>query len=66
MTRGNNNQKCYNSIKNNMNCTKCNKEMIVKVKDISSNFRNGKKYDRIVYWCEKDDVWIRIETPKEV
>lgn len=47
-----------------MNCPKCKKEMTVKVKDTSSDFRNGKKYDRVVYWCERDDTWIRIETPK--
>ena len=49
-----------------MKCPKCNEEMVVRVEDSSSDSRNNKQYDRKVYWCEKDDVWIRVEIPKEI
>ena len=49
-----------------MNCPHCNKEMIVKRKDISHNPENKKNYDRTVYWCEEDDVWANLEVPKEL
>jgi hypothetical protein len=48
-----------------MNCPKCGKEMILKNKDTSNNPENGKQYDRAVYWCEADDVWISLEIPQE-
>lgn len=48
----------------NMKCPKCDKEMIIKKEDVSHNPANEKKYDRAVYWCESDDVWINIEIPK--
>lgn len=48
-----------------MNCPKCKKEMIVKDKDVSHNNEFGKKYDRTLYWCDIDDIWINIEIPKE-
>lgn len=38
--------------------------MIVKKEDISRDRKNEKKYDRVIYWCKKDDVWIAVETPK--
>lgn len=39
--------------------------MIVVKKDISKNFDRNKpkNYDRIVYNCKMDDIWINIETP---
>lgn len=51
---------------NNMKCPKCDKEMIIKTEDTSSNSRNNKQYDRKVYWCEQDDIWINLEIPKEI
>lgn len=48
-----------------MNCPKCNEEMMAKGEDISSDFRNGKKYDRTMYWCEKEDIWISLEIPQK-
>lgn len=38
--------------------------MIIKSQDISNNPENEKKYTRIIYWCQFDDVWVNIETPK--
>jgi hypothetical protein len=35
-------------------------------KDISYNFNeNNKEYDRIVYHCKMDDVWVVTEIPKD-
>jgi len=39
--------------------------MMAKGEDISSDFRNGKKYDRTMYWCEKEDIWISLEIPQK-
>lgn len=39
------------------------------IKSDTSN--NGKKaslykeYERIVYWCKQDDIWMNLETPKK-
>jgi C4-type Zn-finger protein len=44
-----------------MNCPVCGKQMTVETKDISTNHSNNKYYDRIIYWCEKDDAWINVE-----
>jgi hypothetical protein len=40
--------------------------MLVVNKDVSHNEQLDpvKKYDRVVYHCETDDVWINIETPQ--
>lgn len=48
-----------------MKCPKCNTEMVLKKNDQSFNFttKDKKKYDRNIYWCEKDDIWISIEIP---
>lgn len=48
-----------------MKCPKCGKEMTLKSKDASFNFQTKpkKKYERSLYWCEKDDVWIGLEIP---
>ncbi len=34
-------------------------------KDTSVNFKNKKKYSRVVHHCTKDDVWIGVEKPKK-
>lgn len=48
-----------------MKCPKCGSEMILKGKDNSYNFQEKakKRYNRSVYWCKKDDVWVNVETP---
>ncbi|KKQ26120.1 MAG: hypothetical protein US62_C0009G0006 [Candidatus Woesebacteria bacterium GW2011_GWA1_37_8] len=46
-----------------MKCPKCKKEMVLKSKDFSFNDKPYKKYVRKNYWCESDDIWIRLETP---
>lgn len=48
-----------------MNCPKCGKEMKTQASAETENSQNGKKYDKVVFVCEPDDVWITIETPKE-
>ena len=49
-----------------MKCTKCQNEMKVVKEDESINSENNKKYSRVIYHCEADDIWINLETPKEV
>ena len=39
--------------------------MIFKNKDISHNPKDGKKYDKTLYWYKSEDVWINVEIPKE-
>lgn len=46
-----------------MKCPKCQQEMEIKNKDISNNPENGKKYERVLYVCKIDDVWINTEIP---
>lgn len=49
-----------------MKCTKCQQGMIEKWKAITNNGKKGrnyKEYQRAVYWCSKDDIWISIEIP---
>jgi len=50
-----------------MDCPKCGKTMVVKKSDTSYNFdvKPEKKYKRVYYCCEADDVWITLETPLE-
>jgi len=49
-----------------MKCPICKKEMKVAGKDISNNFKTGKKYNRIVYHCEDCDTWGNTEIPTEI
>jgi len=39
--------------------------MVLKNRDNSYNYQIKPriKYDRKVYWCNKDDIWINMETP---
>ncbi len=49
-----------------MKCLKCKQEMFKKLEALTNNGKSGKdlkEYNRIVYWCIKDDIWISIETP---
>ena len=45
-------------------CPICNKPMRLAGNDESNNHKTGTKYDRKVYVCDKDDVWISSEIPK--
>lgn len=50
-----------------MRCPKCGNKMKVIKNDISNNGKKGedyKEYERVVYKCEQDDVWINVEVPK--
>lgn len=49
-----------------MKCPSCQQEMQVKKKDVSNNNEQRQKYkeyQRVIFWCEKDDIWISVETP---
>ena len=48
-----------------MKCPKCGKKMLLKSKGLSYNtkVKPKKKYDRSLYWCKTDDVWINLEIP---
>lgn len=49
-----------------MKCSVCQKEMQIKNKYTSNNQKQEsehRKYQRVLYWCDKDDVWIGVETP---
>jgi len=39
--------------------------MVLKKKDISFNVQAApkKKYERSIFWCKDDDIWINIEIP---
>ena len=39
--------------------------MVVKGQDVSNNPKDNKQYDRILYWCQDDDIWINLEVPKD-
>ncbi|MCL5091120.1 MAG: hypothetical protein M1514_03865 [Patescibacteria group bacterium] len=45
-------------------CPKCNEEMEITKKDISHDFKKKKEYNRMIYICRKDDVWVTIEVPQ--
>jgi uncharacterized protein with PIN domain len=49
---------------NTIKCPKCGEEMIQVSTDESVSTKNDKKYTRTIYMCEKDDVWLTLETPK--
>lgn len=46
-----------------MKCPVCQQEMVEKKADKSFDQSNGKEYNRTIYWCEKDDVWVEVEIP---
>jgi len=48
-----------------MNCPKCNEEMALKNQEKSQHAQTspGIVYDCLSYWCEEDDIWIKVETP---
>lgn len=47
-----------------MDCPKCKKEMGIRAEHESENSRDSKKYAKVVYQCEMDDIWITTEIPK--
>ncbi|HZZ99564.1 MAG TPA: hypothetical protein VFK07_02570 [Candidatus Paceibacterota bacterium] len=47
-----------------MDCPKCQKEMEVKFEKTTYS-KEEKEYSSTQYVCKLDDIWIRIETPKE-
>lgn len=51
-----------------MNCPRCNEEMTQQGRPETTVDHGtripGREYTRILYWCEKDDVWASVETPK--
>ena len=49
-----------------MICPKCKRKMTLKSKGISHNPKDGKKYDKTLYWCKSEDVWVNVEIPKEI
>jgi len=47
-----------------MKCLKCGNEMNIIEQNVS--FRSDEKeYEKITYNCNKDDIWIVVETPKD-
>jgi len=48
-----------------MKCPKCSKEMVVTNKDTSHNNKTKAIYSRTLYHCEKDDIWLKLEVPKQ-
>jgi uncharacterized protein with PIN domain len=52
-----------------MKCPKCNLEMKEMKKSITNNQLEDdgyKEYAKTLYSCEQDDVWVSVETPKQV
>jgi hypothetical protein len=46
-----------------MKCPECLHDMEIRHTDVTHN-GEGQKYDRVVYVCEKEDLWISIEKPQ--
>lgn len=49
----------------NPRCPKCGKIMELAGKDLTENTPANKHYDRVIYTCKVDDVWVTIETPQK-
>jgi hypothetical protein len=47
-----------------MECPICKEPLRLAGNDESNNPKTGAKYDRKVYVCGKDDVWLTVEVPK--
>lgn len=48
-----------------MECPQCKNQMEVKWEVYSVHNESGKRYRRVTYWCQKDDVWVSVEIPTE-
>ena len=49
-----------------MKCPKCNKELPKVGNQVTNNLKTGKEYkeyDKEIYQCQDDDIWVTIETP---
>lgn len=49
-----------------MRCPKCKEDTKEMEQRITNNGKKGKeykKYERVLYLCKKDDIWISVETP---
>ena len=47
-----------------MKCIKCGEKIKEVAKDETANHKTGQKYTSMTYHCEKDDIWLNLETPK--
>jgi hypothetical protein len=45
-------------------CPICKEPLRLAGNDESNNTKTGTKYDRKIYVCDKDDVWLTVEVPK--
>jgi hypothetical protein len=48
-----------------MKCPVCKGEMKKDKVDTSHNSKTRREYDRTIYVCEADDVWVVTEMPKK-
>jgi hypothetical protein len=48
-----------------MECPRCGEKMRVYKEEPCFNSKDGKRYRRIKYLCERDDVWGRLEVPDD-
>jgi hypothetical protein len=49
-----------------MNCPECDKPMRKVKWEITNNFKvdkDFKEYDKFIFECKDDDIWVTIETP---
>ena len=49
-----------------MHCPQCGKEMHLERNDVSHNSATALEYNRLVYKCLSDDVWVTVEIPTQV
>lgn len=47
-----------------MECPTCKKPMTLLRQDTSRSKLQEKNYDRTIYGCQDDDVWVTIEVPQ--
>jgi hypothetical protein len=47
-----------------MECPICKEQLRLAANDESNNPKTGAKYNRKIYVCDKDDVWLTVEMPK--
>ena len=50
-----------------MNCPKCGNEMEQQGEPettYSHKREPGKAFERILWWCQQDNIWASVETPK--
>jgi hypothetical protein len=47
-----------------MRCPKCENDMDLLKQDISKSKIHDKTYDRSIYACANDEVWVTVEIPR--